>query len=272
MKDIGQIILTSLQKVFENFFGFIPNLIGCLLVFLIGYIIVRIISGILKKLIYRPGVVKSLDKLQDGLGLSRTQVDMSGLILKFIRYFLMLIVMLTATDVLGLDILSQLLSQLVQYVPKLLSAILMFVLGIYFSGLIRNVVSTAAKSMGIKAWQMLGNIIFYFLAIAIGVSALGQAGVDTKLITANVSIIIGGIMLGFAIAYGYSARNVLSGILTSFYTRNHFKVGQVVQIEDIKGVIVSLDNMTVTIESGEMNVVFPITKLMTEKIIIHKSA
>ncbi len=271
MKDIGQIILTSLQKVFENFFGFIPNIIGCLVVFIIGYVIVKVITNILKKILYRPSIVKSLDKLHEGLGLSRTQVDMSGVILKFVNYFLMLIVMLTATDVLGLDILSQLLSQLVQYVPKLLSAIVMFVLGIYFSGLLRNMVATAAKSMGIKAWQMLGNIIFYFLAIAIGVSALGQAGVDTKLITANVSIIIGGIMLGFAIAYGYSARNVLSGILTSFYSRNHFKVGQIVQIEDTKGVIVGMDNMTVTIESGEVTVVFPITKLLTEKVVIHNS-
>lgn len=270
MKDIGKIILASLQNVFESFFGVIPNLIGSIVVFVVGYLVVKFIILLLTKFLKRPTIVKSMEKLQDGLGFSPISFNVSGLIIRITKCFLLLVVLLTATDVLGLNILTQLLSQLVQYIPKLLSAILMFVLGIYFSGLVRGVVSTAAKSMGIKAWQMMGNVVFYFLAIAIVVSALEQAGVDTSLITTNVSIIIGGVMLGFAIAYGYSARNILSGILAAFYSRNHFKVGQIVEIENTKGVITKIDNVTVTIDTGYSITMIPVSKLINEKVIIHK--
>ena len=269
MKDIGQIIIASLQKVFENFFGIIPNIIGCFVVFLFGYILVQIIGKILKKILNSPSVQASLDKLQDGIGFSKNKLDVATLTHKTITNFLLLIVLLTATDILGLDILSKLLSQLVQYIPKLLSAILMFVFGIYFSGLVKKMVATAAKSMGIKAWQMMGNMVFYFLIIAISVSALGQAGVDTGLITANISIIIAGVMLGFAIAYGHSARNVLSGILTAFYSRNHFKLGQIIEIDSIKGTIIGMDNMTLTLDSEGKTIMLPIHKLLNEKVIIH---
>lgn len=269
MEKFSQMIIHSLQSVFEKVLGIIPNLMGATFVFIIGWLIVRFSTKLLTRLLEKPTIAQSLDKLVDGLGMGN-KINPSHTIGKIISTFFMLIVLLTATDVLGVDILSQLLSQLVQYIPKLLSAIVMFVVGLYGAGLIRNIVSVGLQSMGVKPWRMMGNIVFYFLAIAISISALGQAGIDTQLITINITIIVAGIMLAFAVAYGFAARNVLSGILTSFYHKNYFKIGEVIEIDGEKGTVIAIDTVSITLDTGDSKAIVPLYKLLNEKIVVYK--
>ena len=107
--------------------------------------------------------------------------------------------------------------------------------------------------------------------IIVAVTALSQAGINTDIITSNFSIILGGIVLAFAIAYGFAARNVLSSILTSFYSKNSYQMRQVIELDGYKGEIVKMDSVSITIDTGEKLVVFPLSRLIKDTVIIHQS-
>jgi len=94
--------------------------------------------------------------------------------------------------------------------------------------------------------------------------------VDTNIITSNISIILGGILLAFAISFGIGSRTVLFNILSAFYTRNKFKSGQTIEIEDITGTIELIDNTSCIIKTKDYRMVIPVSKLLTENVKIIK--
>ncbi|MEO0473737.1 MAG: hypothetical protein AAF206_29260, partial [Bacteroidota bacterium] len=97
-----------------------------------------------------------------------------------------------------------------------------------------------------------------------------EAKVETQMIRDNANILLFGIVVAFAIAYGFAARNVLSSILTSFYSRGNFSVGQIIELDGYRGTIVKMDKISFTIDAGDQLVVFPHDRLMKDTIIIHK--
>ncbi|MGV3637426.1 MAG: hypothetical protein ACO1NQ_07225, partial [Flavobacteriales bacterium] len=92
------------------------------------------------------------------------------------------------------------------------------------------------------------------------------AGVDTTLITTNIQIILGGLLLAFGVAYGFAARDVLSNILGSYYGNERFKPGMHVRIGEDEGVIERIDSVSMTLRKSDRVVMIPSKRLVTERI------
>ena len=105
----------------------------------------------------------------------------------------------------------------------------------------------------------------FFLIITI-ISALGQAGINTELLESSFNLLIGGIIFAFAVGYGIASRDVMANILSSFYSKDRYKVGQVIQIDEVKGAIISIDNTSMTLQTGETTTVFPLQTLQSRKV------
>jgi len=98
------------------------------------------------------------------------------------------------------------------------------------------------------------------------ITALDQAGVDTTIITSNVTLILGAIMASFAIAFALAAKDILQNMLSSFYSRQNFTVGNIIKIGDIKGKIIRLDSVSVVIKTPSSEVVLPARTLISEQV------
>jgi len=107
-------------------------------------------------------------------------------------------------------------------------------------------------------------LLFIFIAI----TALNQAGVDTDIITSNITLILGSILLAFAISYGFASRNLASNMLSSYYGKGKFTEGQRIRIGDEEGVIVRIDSISVTLQQEKQQLVFPSKRLVEEEVII----
>ncbi|MBT8233121.1 MAG: mechanosensitive ion channel family protein, partial [Bacteroidia bacterium] len=97
-----------------------------------------------------------------------------------------------------------------------------------------------------------------------------QAKVDTDFLAQNIHLLIGGIVLAFAIGYGLASKNTMANFLASFYIKNKVNIGQTITLDDLKGKVTEIDKSTLTIvqESGE-KVLFPLSRLNQTNIIIH---
>ena len=83
----------------------------------------------------------------------------------------------------------------------------------------------------------------------------------------NLMLILGAILAAAAISYGFASRDLLSNILAGFFSRHTFSIGQVIEIDGVKGKIIETTNISVTLQTGENEkVVIPSHQLITNKV------
>lgn len=251
---------------------FLGKLIGALFLILIGRWIARMVEKGLSKLLAKIG----LDKLAERLGdidffsSSRVNIVPSQVVGKLVYYLVFFIFIWVATDIMQIAALSEMIAKLFDYLPVLLSALIVFIAGILLADFLKKIVLTTTKSLNIPAGKLIANFIFYFLFINVAVITLAQAGIETKSIEDNISIILAGIVAAFAIGYGYASRPILANMLTAYYNRNRVKVGDHIVIEEVEGEVIRIDNTSFTLQSGQREIVFPLNKLMTQRYEIKK--
>lgn len=259
------------QNLIHQFASAIGQFLGAAIVFLIGYIIAKIVYRVVKKVLIGLGVDKIGDKLNDIDFVSQTNVKIkiSEVLAKTLYYILLLLFTLAATEVLNMPAISNLVADIINYIPSLLSASIVLIIGIFIADFIKDIVATACKSLNIPAGNFIANFVFYFLFLTIGMSALNQAQFDTGFITQNLSIVLSGIVAAFAIGYGFASRDLMSNFIASFYSKKKVNVGDKIGIEGQIGTIIAMDSNAITLQAEGKKVLIPLSKLTSEKVEIY---
>lgn len=266
----GTLFYNSLQAFGQKMMGSVPYILGAILILVIGWLIAKSVAAGVKKLLE----ISQFDKLaqkakaQEILDKANISLTPSGIVGKFVYWIVMLLVITSAADSLGWTIVSAEISKLMAYLPKLFVAIVIFIVGSTIVSIIRDVIRGATSSMGIATGKFISEFVFYLLFIVVVLTALGQAGIDTSIITSNMLLILGAILVTASISYGFASRDILSNILASYFNKKTFQVGQHIEIGNLKGEIVQITNISVFIKDGGNIVVIPSHKLITSETII----
>ena len=261
-----------LEELLKSFLAVIPNLMGALAILIIGFIVARLVAKILRRFLKTIGVDKLAERLNEIeiVHKSNIKVVPSVLLSKVLYYFLLFIFIIAATDVLNMPIISNLMGDILNYIPVLISALVVFVIGLVASDMLKNIVKTACESLAIPSANIIANVVFYFVFINIAMIALSQAKIDTDFIQDNLSIILAGVVLAFSIGYGFASRNMVANFLASFYNKGKVQTGDIIEIENMKGEVIAMDGGTMTMLVDGNEVLLPLSKLATEKIVLHK--
>lgn len=264
--------LEIFQRLISQFIGAIGQFLGAAMVFLLGYVIAKIIYRLVKRLSTKIGVDALGDRLNsiEFIAQNKMNIKISEVLAKTAYYLILLLFALAATEVLNMPAISNLVVDIINYIPSLLSAAIVLVVGIFIADSIKNVVITACRSLNIPAGNFIANFVFYFLFLTIGMSALSQAQFDTGFITQNLSIVLAGIIAAFAIGYGFASRDLMSNFIASFYSKSKVKIGDRVGIEGQVGIVTAMDNNTVTLQADGKKVLIPLSKLTSTQIEIYE--
>ena len=214
---------------------------------------------------------RTLDPLAQRSGLDRVVARFGGftaarLVGSIVWWLVILLVILGASEVMGLSLVSRAVEKAFSYLPILLTALSIFVLGLWGSDKVSRLVSQLGNVVELSSGRVVGRILAGILIVFASITALNVAGVDTSLITTNIQIILAGVLLAFGVAYGFAARDVLSNILGSYYGNERFKPGMRVRIGEDEGVIERIDSVSVTIRKHDRLVMIPCKQLVTERI------
>ena len=246
----------------------IPKLLTAIFVLLIG----RLIALTLKKVIQRVLTALKLDQFANQLNdidivqRSGMRIELSNLLAQAFYYVVMLGVIVMATDLLGIQLITDMVRGVINYLPALFSAFVMFLLGLFLADMVRGVLSTMLRSMGVPSASFIANGVFYFLFVTVAVSALAQAKIETGFIASNITIVIAAIAAAFAIGYGRASRDLVANYLAGYYNRNKVRVGDEVEILGARGKVVLLDATSMILQTDERAIVIPLGKLTTEKV------
>lgn len=264
--DLSQILLDLLK----DFAGSFKSFVMALLVFFIGWIIAKSVSKLIAKVLKRIGIDKLAERLNDidMIASSNFKIVPSVVLSKMVYYILLLIFLIAATDVLGMAAVSDLVRDILNYIPSLISALMVFILGLLIADFLKGIVKTTCTSLNIPAAGMIANAVFYFVFLNVLMITLTQAKIDTEFIQANLSIILAGGVAAFALGYGLASKDILANMLASFYNKNKVNIGDEIEIDGFKGKVIDIDSSCVTLQAKKERIIVPLNKLNSNSIII----
>ena len=143
------------------------------------------------------------------------------------------------------------LSGIAVYLPKALVAILIGAAGVIGGLIVRDIVSSAAVSAGIRYGDTLGRLANYAILLMTVFVAIQQLGINIRFLTILMTILLSGLFLGFALAFGLGARTAVSNILASHYLQRIYKVGHTIRIDGMEGRITRITPVSVILETQE---------------------
>ena len=177
--------------------------------------------------------------------------------------------MVAATEALQMPALSNMVSDLITFIPNLIVALVWIVIGLLIAEALRKIVQTACDSLGIPSGRLLASFIFYFMVINVIISALSQAKINTEFLSQNISLVIGGAVLAFAIGYGLASKDNVSNFLASFYSKGKFNIGDNITIAGNTGEIIEMDKSSLIMRTQNGKMIIPLSKLSQENVEIH---
>ncbi len=273
MFNLNSIIDSSvIRELIMSFVDGIPKVLMAIVILIIGSIISKIIRNMIKKVLVKINIDKIGEKLNEieFVEKSNIKIKFSTVISKIVYYILMLLFFTIAAEILAMPAVSNLVSDMIKLVPNLIVAGIILVIGTIFADMLKTVAQTTLDSLGIPSARLLASLLFYFLLINIVLTALTQAQIKTEFLSQNISLVIGGIILAFAIGYGLASVGSMSNFLASYYSRGKFDVGDTITVEDVTGKIVEIDKSSLILIAENGNkVILPLSQVTKSKIEIH---
>jgi len=158
----------------------------------------------------------------------------------------------------------------VAWIPKVLVATVLVVVGLLVASFVRGVVATSADRLGVSYAQRLANGCYYVLVVTTFLAALGQLGLEFHLLDNVVMIACGGLALGFGLSFGLGGRDVMAGILAGYYLRQRLTAGDHVEVGNMAGTVREVGPVATIIETEEAGLVnrhtVPNTKMLNEAV------
>ncbi|MDC6384362.1 hypothetical protein D2V93_00545 [Flagellimonas taeanensis] len=245
-----------------------PKIIGAIVIMLLGWLVIKIVLFLLGRIL-RLAKVNLLNDRINGMGLTSKgdfKIDVAKIVLGFVKWLLILVFLIVVADILNWHIISVEIGNLLHYLPRFFSALALLMIGFYIGNFVKNTVKRLFDSLEFGGSHLVSNLLFYVIVIFMSVTALNQAGVDTTIITNNITMIMGSFLLAFALGVGLGSREIIADILRSFYTRKTYAVGDIIVIGDDEGTIESIDNNSLTLVTERGKFVIPIKDVVSQKV------
>ncbi|MEO0626239.1 MAG: mechanosensitive ion channel domain-containing protein [Bacteroidota bacterium] len=265
-------VLNLLLDQLRALLAVIPALLKASVILLLGYFVAKLVSKGIKVALQKIKADNIANRLNDVEFIQRSGIEIkpSTLLSKIVYYFLMIIVIMTAVEALGMTMVSVMMADLIKYIPQAVTAFAILLLGIFMADFVKKIVLAACRSLNIAASNMIANVIFYFIFLNIVLISLRQANLQTAFMESNISIILAGIAAAFAIGYGLASRDIMGNLLSAFYNRGRIEIGDEITIDGKRGRIIAMNNNSLTLRSEEdTEVIVPFKKLSSQTLEIH---
>jgi small-conductance mechanosensitive channel len=208
-------MLESLQNTLGTFLEYIPQLIGAIVILLVGYLIARALQALVSRVLQAIGFDNWMERggIKQFFDRAQTRETPATVLGRLVFWFVFITAITMAADALGIRQVSEVLAQLIAYIPSIIAAILILVLAALLANFMAGVVRGATGS------DLLANIARYAIIVYAVFAALTQLGIAVQLTAPTFLIILGAVALAAAIAFGFGAQGVARDIVQKAYER-----------------------------------------------------
>ncbi len=265
-------VVGSFTNAWHNTIAIAPLVVGMVVVIVIGYVIARIAGKAVAKLAEKMGLQNAAAQsgLADSMQRMGIQRNVPAIIGTIVFWLLMLVFLMAGFNILGADALTRPMETIIAYIPNLLVATVVVVVGLLVATFLRGVVATSADRVGLTYAEHLANGCYYAFALLTFIAAFNQLGVKFELLNDLILIAAGSLAVGFGLALGLGGRDVMAGILSGYYVRQRLHAGDHVSIGHLEGTVREVGPVATILETDEGGLLnrrsVPNTKMLNEAV------
>ncbi len=205
---LENVIVQPVSAFAFQLMSFLPRLIGAVIIFIIGWLIARTIEGIFVKLLKMVGLDKLADQTQVTAMLYKGGIrkKLSKLIGAILYWLVMLAVVMVTFNALELTVAAQLFQEVVSFLPNVIAALFIFIIGIFAAVFLAAAIRTAASNAGIVQSHLLSQLAQIIVIIFSAVAALQQ--LQIQFVGTVFLIILSGFSLAFGLSFGLGCKDM----------------------------------------------------------------
>ncbi|GAC1695122.1 MAG: hypothetical protein NVS9B3_13340 [Gemmatimonadaceae bacterium] len=194
-------------------------MLGALVILFAGYLVARLIERVTIVILRRIGFDRLLERggVMDAVERSGTRVNPTRVVAALIFWLVMFAVIMVAANALGLESLANVFSELVGYIPSVIAALAIILVGIVLGEFVGGLILASAGAIhGTAALARIGKGGVIILAVFM---ALQELGIATSIVTTAFAILFGAVALSAALAFGLGNRDLAGEVTREWYDR-----------------------------------------------------
>lgn len=249
--NISSQLQATFGDVINQIIAQLPGILGALLLLLAGWLLARVVRSVTIKLLNL--LNRFLERVLSGRtrAVVRFSTGVTRLVAGVLFWVTLFIFTTAALRTAGLLGIAAWLERIVDYLPSILTGGLIILVGYVLSTLVRDVTHATAHSAELVEAELISRLaqaITFITALIIGME---QVGVNTSFITIMLGVFTATLLAGFALAFGFGARTLVSNLLAAHYAKDLLEPGQNVRIGDCEGKVLDLSATNIIIDTPQ---------------------
>jgi hypothetical protein len=207
----GDAVVNSLADMWLSFVSFIPNLIAALVIFFIGWALAHAAARLVEKALVVLRVNSAFERLRglkDAAGRAGLKINIPYVIGEIVRWFLIIVTLLAATDILGLQEVSRFLQAILFYIPNVAVAAVILVIAVVLANFIYRTVAASVDAAGFTSGAAIATVSKWSIIIFGFFAALLQLNVAAQLIQTILTAVFAMVALAGGLSFGLGGKDL----------------------------------------------------------------
>lgn len=258
-------LAASVGRVADRTFEYLPNLLGCVVLLLLGWLAASLLRSLTQRLagaaMQRVARTRAIQARTER---SRSWQSVPMVLGAAVYWTVLLFFLAAAIEALGLSAVSNVLGLVTVYLPQVLVALLIVFAGLWLGEFVRTLLARAAPRAGLGYGDLLGRGaqgLIVFLAIII---AVDQIGIDSTVLITTLATVFAATLGAAGLAFGLGARSTVGNIIAARYVQKSYRVGDTVRVGEHQGRIAEFTDTAVMLESEKGRVMVPAQRFSEE--------
>ncbi len=215
------LIVEPVQDMLRQIIAYLPVLLGALIILVVGWLVAKTIRRLVEWLL----TTIRFDLLADKAGITevlskgKLKTTVSKVVSGLVYWLIIIMVLVIVVNALGLPSGTVTLASLFAYVPKVIGALLVLVVALFLATLVAGIVSTAAGNAQLPRPKLLAGISRWAIIVFAVAISMEQLGIAPLLVTTAFNMVLGGICLALALAFGLGGKDAAARYLEEW--KNH---------------------------------------------------
>ena len=247
----------TLTQIIEASAAYMPKFLGAVVLFAVGWIVARLLRTLIERLGSRLDTALAHARERTGFAALQWRWPVSRILGQVVFWVVILFFVTTVAGTLGLPGFVEWLGRVIEYVPSVVAAGLVILVGYWLSGILTRFVRSVTATAGYPQAETLGRLAGGLTLLVAVVIGLEQLRFDISLLVNLITIAAAAALGGLALAFGLGAGPSVKNIIAARYLGKVYHIGQRVRVGETEGRILELNATSVVLETGDGRAVVP---------------
>jgi small-conductance mechanosensitive channel len=237
----------------DSIIAAVPKVFAAILMIAAAFLAARLVEKSLRYLLAKVRFDSLVGKVVVDRALQRLGVrqELTILVPRLMYFLVLLLLAKTAVDAFGLTAISNAIGTFFGYLPNIVAALLLLILGGAVGQFAGDTVTRSAESSGIEFAPALGKLVSGLVIFVSAMMAIAQLKIDTEIVRIVTSFILGAAALAFGLSFGFGTRDIVRNIAAGFYVRKILTIGRPLEIAGQRGTLRAITATHVILGDGD---------------------